>query len=68
MTLGTNNMETSQSRNALAEHDICTAACHISSNCYSAELSGTSYDFGFLLMELGIQDSMGNSTFFQNTG
>ena len=48
-------------RNAAAEHDIGTAACHVRGNRHSARTAGFGNDLGFTLVLLRVEDVMRNA-------
>ena len=60
MTLGTDDGETSGLLDLGSELDVRTTARHVGGDCHHALLACVGHDFGLLLMELGVEDIVGD--------
>ena len=66
MPFGADDMKATCLGNARTELNIGAAACHVSSDGNPASLAGAAYDFRFLLMVFGVQDSVNDALFFEH--
>ena len=60
VALGADDEQAAGFRHALAEFDVGAAAGHVGGHGDGARLAGAGDDFGFLLVELGVEDGMRN--------
>ena len=64
MTFGPQDMEPALIGHALTQYNIRTTTRHVGGDRHSPLLACHGNNFGFLLMILGIQDLMGDPSFF----
>ena len=51
-----------------AEEDVGAAACHVGGDGDHAETAGLGYDFGFLLVEFGVEDDVTDAFALEDLG